>query len=28
MYRDHGLSTVINRVGVDAGGRRLPKEVR
>jgi len=28
MYRDHGLSTVINRIGEDAGGRRLPKEVR
>lgn len=28
MYRDHGLSTVINRIGEDAGGRRLPKEMR
>jgi len=28
MYRDHGLSTVINRVYADASGRKLPKETR
>jgi len=28
MYRDHGLSTVINRINEDASGRRLPKETR
>lgn len=28
MYRDHGLSTVIDRIDEDATGRRLPKEVR
>ncbi len=28
MYRDHGLSTVINRIDADASGRRLSKETR
>lgn len=28
MYRDHGLSTVIERIDEDAAGRKLPKEVR
>jgi len=28
MYRDHGLSTVIDRIDEDATGRRLPKETR
>ncbi|MCC6024344.1 MAG: transcription initiation factor IIB [Thaumarchaeota archaeon] len=28
MYRDHGLSTVIDRIDEDAAGRKLPKEVR
>ena len=28
MYRDHGLSTVIDRINEDASGRRLPKETR
>ncbi|MCF8885040.1 MAG: TFIIB-type zinc ribbon-containing protein [Nitrososphaerota archaeon] len=28
MYRDHGLSTVINKIDEDATGRRLPKETR
>jgi len=28
MYRDHGLSTVIDRVDEDASGRKLSKEVR
>lgn len=28
MYRDHGLSTVINRIDEDASGRRLSKETR
>jgi len=28
MYRDHGLSTVINKINEDASGRRLPKETR
>ncbi|MEM4545665.1 MAG: TFIIB-type zinc ribbon-containing protein [Nitrososphaerota archaeon] len=28
MYRDHGLSTVIEKVDEDAAGRKLPKEVK
>jgi len=28
MYRDHGLSTIIDRVDEDASGRRLSKETR
>jgi len=28
MYRDHGLSTVIDKINEDASGRRLPKETR
>ena len=28
MYRDHGLSTIIDRIDEDATGRRLPKETR
>jgi transcription initiation factor TFIIB len=28
MYRDHGLSTVIERVDQDASGRKLSKETR
>ncbi len=28
MYRDHGLSTVIDRIDEDASGRRLSKEAR
>jgi transcription initiation factor TFIIB len=28
MYRDHGLSTVIERVDQDASGRKLSKETQ
>jgi len=28
MYRDHGLSTVIDKIGEDATGKKLPKEAR
>lgn len=28
MYRDYGLSTVIERIDQDAAGRKLPREVR
>ncbi|GBC69508.1 hypothetical protein HRbin01_01207 [archaeon HR01] len=28
MYRDHGLSTVIDRIDEDASGKKLPKEAR
>ncbi|MCS7125462.1 MAG: transcription initiation factor IIB [Aigarchaeota archaeon] len=28
MYRDHGLSTVINKIDEDAAGRKLSKEAR
>ena len=28
MYRDHGLSTVIEKIDEDAAGRKLPKETR
>jgi transcription initiation factor TFIIB len=28
MYRDHGLSTVIDKIDEDATGRKLPKEAR